>query len=288
MTAPTGVELRPITGNDVPLVAHFFHQHLNSRLSAAEWASAMVPPWNSATKDRGFLLAADGIIVGANLLFWSEREIDGRPERFCNLAALCVRPDHRAHTVRLLRAALRPRDVHFTDLSPSGSVVEMNRRLGFEPLDTATALVPSVPRPWPRGTRLVTDPDEVRDLLDGDDRRVFDDHRGARAARHLVVVRGDRHCYLVYRRDRRKRLPVFATLLHVGDPELLVATLPRVLAHVLLHDHALVLLVELRLLGPRRPRLSTTIEGRTKMFKSPRLRADQIDDLYSELTCVAW
>lgn len=288
MTAPTGVELRPIMRDDVPLVARFFHQHLNSRLSAAEWASAMVPPWNAASDEHGYLLAADGEVVGANLVYWAEREIDGRPELFCNLAALCVRADHRAHTVRLLRTALRRRDAHFTDLSPSGNVVEINRRLGFEPLDTTTALVPCVPLPWPRGTRLVTGLDEIAGLLTGEDRRVFEDIRGARAARHLVVVRGDEHCYVIYRRDRRKRLPVFASLLHVGNPDVLLATLPRVLAHLLVRDHVLVLLAELRLLGSRRPRLSLTIKGRPKMFKSPRLRADQIDDLYSELTCVAW
>ena len=36
---------------------------------------------------------------------------------------------------------------HFTDLSPSGNVVALNRRLGFTQLDTATALVPNLP--WP-------------------------------------------------------------------------------------------------------------------------------------------
>ena len=214
MTAPTGVVLRPITADDVPLVARFFHQHLNRRLSADQWAAAMVPSWNSEPANRGYLLAAEGEVVGANLLYWSEREVDGQREHFCNLAALCVRSDHRPHTVRLLRAALGRRDVNFTDLSPSGNVVEIDRRLGFVPLDTTTALVPTVPLPWPQGTRLVTALDEIDELLDGSERQVFHDHRGARAARHLVVVRGSEHCYVIYRLDRRKRLPIFASLLH--------------------------------------------------------------------------
>ena len=78
------------------------------------------------------LLDADGAIVGAHLAFYSEREIDGRAERFCNLGAFCVREEHRFHSLRLLKALLAQDGYHFTDLSPSGNVVELNRRLKFE------------------------------------------------------------------------------------------------------------------------------------------------------------
>ena len=57
--------------------------------------------------------------------------IDGRVERFCNLGAWCVLPEHRFHALRLLKALLAQDGYHFTDLSPSGNVVGLNERLGF-------------------------------------------------------------------------------------------------------------------------------------------------------------
>ena len=86
-------------------------------------------------------------IVGAHLAFYSERVIDGRLERFCNLGAWCVLPEHRFHALRLLKALLAQDGYHFTDLSPSGNVIGLNTRLGFRFLDTTATAIPNLP--WP-------------------------------------------------------------------------------------------------------------------------------------------
>jgi hypothetical protein len=67
--------------------------------------------------NHGLMLTEDGEVVGANLAFYSEREINGRQKRFCNLGALCVVESRRAHAVRLVRAVLRQPALH-------GSVTE--------------------------------------------------------------------------------------------------------------------------------------------------------------------
>ena len=127
----------------------------------------------------------------------------------------------------------------FTDLSPSGNVVPLNTRLNFQHLDTETALVMNLPWPgWMTGTRILSDPALIEASLSGRDLEIYRDHAGAPAAHHLVVQRGGRSCYVMFRRDRRKRLPLFASILHVGDPELfrpLVANLlvARVAAELL-------------------------------------------------------
>jgi hypothetical protein len=45
---------------------------------------------------------------------------------------------------------------------------------------------------------------------------------------------------------------------------------------------------ELRVIGRRPPMTLHLRTPRPKMFRSARLGAAAIDDLYSELTCVAW
>jgi hypothetical protein len=88
-------EVCPITGADVPAVARFLHHHLNRRVAADTWQRAMVVPWKVDAPNHGYLLRDGDRVVGAYLAFYSDRTLDGRPERFCNLGAWCVLPGHR-------------------------------------------------------------------------------------------------------------------------------------------------------------------------------------------------
>jgi hypothetical protein len=283
------VTLRAIGADDIGGAAEFLHANHNGRVSVSCWEGAMSPPWDTFQPNHGFLLEDDGHVVGVHLALYSERVIDGRSELICNLGAWCVLPTHRHHGLRLLRALLAQRDYHFTDLSPSGNVVPLNLRLGFSPLDTATALTPNVP--WPptsRGVRLITDPDQIPRHLSERDLEIHRDHARAAAANHLVVVSGDETCYVLFRRDRRKGLPLFASFIYVSSPTLFRITGGHVRRHLLLRHRIPFTLSELRIVGSR-PRLSIMLSSpRPKMYRSPTLGAGDIDYLYSELTCVVW
>ena len=235
------------------------------------------------------MLVADGDVVGVNLAFYSERTIDGRTERFCNVGAWCVLPAHRLHALKPLKALLAQEGYHFTDLSPSGSVVAVNERLGFRFVETDTLLLPNLPWPTrPRGCTISSDPAAIEVALTGRDLQIYRDHAGASAARHLVLTRGGESCYVVFRKDRRKGLPVFASLLYVSDPELLYALRRPLARHLLLRHGALATLAEERALAGV-PRLSRRLgRHRPKMLRSPSLEPDRIDYLYSELVCVPW
>jgi hypothetical protein len=225
-------------------------------------------------------------IVGAYLAFYSERLIDGRPERFCNLGAWCVLPERRLHSLKLLKALLAQEGYHFTDLSPSGNVIPINTKLKFEFLDTATALMPNLP--WPGRGSVSADPAVIERTLSGPDLEIYRDHARTAAARHLVLRRGDEWCYVVFRRDRRKNLPLFASILYVSNPDLFRRMARPLARHLLLRHGIPATLVETRV-ATHRPWPSITLGSpRRKMFLSSRLAAQQIDYLYSELVCVAW
>jgi len=287
------ISVRAIEASDLPAVGQFLHTHLNPRLSPAEWAASAVVEWPVPETNHGFLLEDDSEIVGAYLAFYSTREIDGVAERFCNLGAWCVHEAYRAHSIRLVKAMISQRGYTFTDLSPSGTVVPLNERLRFEHLDTATALIPGLPYPTrPGRIRLLTDPQRMQAQLDDAERQIFRDHRHAGAARHLVITRTEHgrtdHCYVIYRRDRRKNLPVFASILYVSNREVFAAGTRALARHLLLRHRVLATLAELRVVT-HRPRPSKMLSApRRKMFKSPNLESDKIDYLYSELVCVAW
>ncbi|GAA2106772.1 hypothetical protein GCM10009841_26270 [Microlunatus panaciterrae] len=280
--------MRPIQPDQVPEVARFLHEHLNSKVSTATWAAAILPTWPGESPNHGFMLMQHDQIIGVHLAFYSQRLINGQQERFCNLGAWCVRDGYRSQGLRLLRALLSQRDYNFTDLSPSGNVVELNRRLKFTDIDTETVLVPNLPRrPGFGGIRVIRDHRIIEDVLTAPELSIFQDHQGALAARHLLVVEGDEHCYLIYRRDRRKRLPLFASIIYASNPPLLHRAIPAVVSDILIHDRLPATLVEVRSIGRpvRALRLRTS---RAKMFKSRHLTQEQVDYLYSELTCVPW
>ncbi|MGE3619858.1 MAG: hypothetical protein AB7L84_05275 [Acidimicrobiia bacterium] len=289
MGASTAGGIRPVTDDDLPAVAAFLSANLNQRVSPEAWIRAVRVPWAVDAPNHGFLLEADGEVVGAYLAYYSERSVEGRTVRFCNLGAWCVLEAHRFRGLALLKALLAQDGYTFTDLSPSGSVIPLNRRLGVEELDTTTSLVPNLPwLPLPNPGRVSADPAELAATLKGRELEIYRDHADAAAARHLVLTHGDRWCYVIFRRDRRKGLPGFASVLHVSDPDLFGRMAHRVSRHMLLRHGVLVALVERRIGGvPRWPRFRLR-SPRTKMFKSADLSPDKIDDLYSELVCLPW
>jgi hypothetical protein len=283
------VLLRPICRADFSAVGQFLQTNLNRRLTPARWAEAMEPSWHNVGPNHGFMLLQGDDIVGAQLAFYSEREGRGGVVRLCNVAALCVLPSYRAHSLRLLRALLSQPGFSFTDLSPSGNVRPLNLRLGFQLLDTTTALVVNASALLaPRKVRVIDNDAIIAATLRGREFKVFRDHRQALGAHHLLLTRGASHCHIIYRRDRRKNLPLFATILHVSDPDFFAEGRGQVFRHLLLRHGILFTLMELRLVRARPP-LSIMLRGhRPKMFRSVDLNADAIDYLYSELTCVAW
>jgi hypothetical protein len=288
LTAPSKprVTVRPIAPADRLAVGEFLHAHLNERVTAEAWAAALDVPWAVEQPNGGFMLVEGDAIVGVNLAFYSERVIDGRVERFCNLGAWCVAEAHRISGLRLLKALLAQEGYHFTDLSPSGNVVGLNEKLGFAFLDTTTALVPNLPLAG--RTRVSADPRVIERTLDERELAVYHDHARTRAARHVVLIRGGEHCYVIFRKDRRKGVPLFASILYVSHPELFRRGAGALGRHLLLRHGAAAMLVE-HAVTDARPRRAITVQSpRRKMFRSPSLAPAQIDYLYSELVCLSW
>ena len=283
----TKVTLLPIGLDDVEPVSTFLHEHLNPQVPPHRWAALLRPPWGVVGPNQGFkLVDGDNRIVGVQVAVYSIRNENTVP--VCNLAAFCVLKEHRTHSLALLRALLRQKGWVVTDLSPSGVVPALNERLGFHHLDVSTRLVLNRPRLIRRG-EVIASPDALRAVLTGADATVFDDHREAPACRHLVVQDEDGYGYLVYRRDRRKRLPLFASPLYSGgDPRVLRRLWPAVSAHLLASGMP-GLLAEERVLGftPAGPGINLA-RPRPKMYRGDLSAEALTDHLYSELALLEW
>lgn len=285
-----GLQMRPIEDADADVVGRFLHENLNSRVPASAWEAVITPPWPNAGPNHGFLLAeADGVVVGVYVAIYSDRKAADGSRPLCNLGAFCVLEAHRGSSLRLIRAVLSQKGFDFTDLSPSGNVVALNERLGFRHLDTATRLVVNLPRPPKRGIAVSADQAVLRRVLRGRDAVVHSDHVAAAAARHVLAQSGQEYAYLVFRRDRRKGLPLFATPLYVGgDPDVLKAAWPLFASHLLVQHGLPFTLAEPRLLGFA-PGPGLRLEHpRSKMVRGDGPDLEAIDYLYSELALIEW
>jgi hypothetical protein len=285
-----GVRVSAITGSDVPEVAEFLHRNLNEKVTAQAWAQAVDVPWKVDAPNHGFHLRTDdGAVAGAYLAFYSDRTIGDRVLRFCNLGAWCVLPEQRFHSLKLLKALLDQGCDAYTDLSPSGNVVPMNTRKGFRFLDTTTELVPNVPGPWLPGSGSVTDdPRRIAAALSGAEAQIHQDHAGLAAARHLLLTRGDETCYVIFRKDRRKGLPLFASILYVSNPALFRRMFRQVSRHLLLRHGIPATLAEPRVVGGSLPGGRTLENPRRKMVLGDGFADADVDYLYSELVCLSW
>ena len=240
------VELTPITDADVAAVADFLHANHNDRIPWALSCSAV--PWQGEAPNHGFMLRDGRRVVGTLLALYSERSVSGRVERFCNMGSWCVLPRYRSRSILLLKALLAQEGYHFTVLSPGEGPQEILTWFGFRFLDTSAALVPNLPWPTlPGRTRISADPEVIERTLVGTELELYHDHARALAAHHLVLIRDQHYCYVMYRKFRYMGVPVFANILHVSDPDLFRRALIPLTRHLVVRHGLLATLAELRI-----------------------------------------
>lgn len=277
-------ELTPILDADMAGVEDFLRDNLNDQIP---WASSYGPvPWKFEAPNHGFMLRDGQRVVGTVLALYSERLVAGKLERFCNMGAWCVLPGYRSQAISLVKALLAQEGYNCTVLTPDIGPQEILAWLGFRYLDTSAALIPNLPWPTvPRRTRISADPKVIEKTLGGTALQVYRDHAQALGAHHLVLLRGNSSCHVMYREFRYKGVPLFAIILHVSNPHLFHRSLVPLTRYLLIRRRLVATLAELRIIE-HKPRLSFELDSWPKMYRSTTLEPTQIDDLYSELMCV--
>ena len=249
MALPT---IEPIRDEDLLDFCRFLTQHLSAERSPEDWAQAFRQDWGVAKPNNGFMLRAEGRIVGGIGAIYSERAIRGKPERFCNITSWCVLEAYRAQSMRLAMAVVSQPGFHFTDLTPTEVVSKTLQFLKFKPMNERHALWPNLPWPFARfaGVKIVADFDEIERVLSREDAKALQDHRHLPWLRHLAVGRPGSFCHVVWKPNRLKGVPG-AMVLAFSDPELFLRDRLALAGHLLTRGN-LYTRVESRLL-PRVP-----------------------------------
>jgi len=282
-------EVRAVGAEAFAEIYPLLRQFPTKQMGEPDWRRMLFStPW-SDNPQRGYALYADGRAVGFIATIFSNRNIAGHVERVCSLSSWIMEPDHRSEVLKLLMPILKLRDHSILNPTPSPAAHGIFSQLGFVPFETERLIL----SPIPDGARALsgsftTSKEDLEKNLTGEEATIYAHHAWCAAARHLLLRRGDRECYVVATAMHKKGIP-FAEIQYVSDWDLFWKL--RLLAHAALFPgtRAIALFVDRRFAGERRPLLSV-VRRCPRLYRPAHkgLEPRMIDGLYSEMMNLKW
>lgn len=276
--------IRLLTLEDVPTVVRFCAEGF--RDDPALFARILSTRWDPQREDKGAILEDQGRMVGFAIALYSHRILKGVQYKFCALGPWYVLPDYRGGSLQLMSFLLGQRNYTFTSHSPNAISLAILTRFKFERLSSSWYVYPlgvNVLSLVRGGVQIDTDEKSILSRANEQEKCLISDHRAGGCSVVRVSAQGSSGLVITKRRTLRN-IPV-SELLYVDDPQLLVRHFERVKWAIALKERTFMLIADSRLMGPTAPRPILWRE-RIRMFRSEALKADEIDNLYSEVVAM--
>ena len=264
-------------------------------LSTKRWLRLFDYGWECDSMVRGFFLEDKGNVVGFRAYIQHVRNIDGCVVRMISASSWVVLPDYRGRVDEctgepVSNLLLVAPESWFRDESHCLIGVTVRPQLinrlsdrGYEVLETEAVMTRVTPWAETGGWRMIHRPSQVRALLDEGQRQLFDDHRNLPCLQ-LVATRGDERCYIVICLRPSGRFTRLARVVHLSHGGRFESALGAIGWHLLKRHRVRWIEWDSRWLAGRMPPGAVRRPlPSPRMFKSDRLRPEQIDNLYSEI-----
>ena len=283
MAARAATQVLPIQLADLGEVGLFLHQHLARRIAPQAWAASLTHRWAASQPNFGMQLRDGDKLVGVFCAVYSDQQINGQTERFCNPHSWCVLDDYRHASLSLVLPLLRQRQYHFTMFTPNPKVAQVFVGLRFRLLEDSLLYFPNLPSPAALGSgaRIEHRREHIAALLDGTALADFQAHQHLPWLEFVAFGRTGDSCLAIYKRSRWKKMAC-AALSYVSDAQALQRH-GALLRHHLLRRGMPVSRIEGRHLSQAPTWALQTRRGQPKLVLSPSLSDRQVRDVYSEM-----
>ena len=274
-----------ISVDDFPRVHDHLLRKLNPDFAPDRWHRLFNWGWENPEDHVGFGLESEsGSLVGFLASIYSVQELgEGDPVKVCNVSSWIVEPGFRSSALALVMPILRRRDLTVTNLTSLPEVNDIFRKLGFSTLETHTRILPPLPGPFRvrRMECLKIDPHDAESVANGETVSLIRDHS---RVEHQWLVKGDEgNCHVVLTLGRRRRLRT-ARIHYLSDPKIFAQGIWSLRRRLFEEDGIVLCEWDERLLGglevPRTRRIRLPV---SRIFRSSRIKAEQLSNLYSEL-----
>jgi hypothetical protein len=268
--------IRPARPEDREAVVELLHEHMSARIPRERWRLLFDYPWRPAdAPDCGRVLTDGGRIVGFLGATYVDRPIGGDTVRFCNMSSWYLLRPYRGqgHGRKMVLDLTSDPAVTYTDLTATPQVQEMLlAHAGFSILDRERWILR-------RPQEEVADIGLTELTPSGPP---LAHHAGIRDLRLLRAEGPGGSSALAVQVKKKGEDIAYHQLLHAEDPVWLARNASGVAA-ALLPPGPAVLAIDRRLspIAPARAEIESIAQPR--LYKSWRLRPEQIDNLYNEV-----
>lgn len=270
---------------DFERVYQHLRQSFGDSLSKEEWRKSFIPQWRSPEEFCGYMLLQEGQVKGYLGLLFSNRILNNKIEKFCNMHSWCVSEDARGKSLSLLLETLKLKDYTHTNFTASPTVETILSRLGFTAFEVHQQVIFPIPHLRLKRRSWVCDFDlkEIRACLNENDRTIFDDHQQFNCE-HLLLRSGERYSYVVLKKTQRKNMP-FAKVHYLSHAENFIECIESLTAQICMRLRILGVMVDDRYLMEHRLRTGVRYTHQRKAYFKSGSAPDKnrIDTLYSEL-----
>jgi hypothetical protein len=282
------VSIRDAHADDFEIVYPLLLEFNNPHITKEHWRQLFVDHSGCQDGRFGYIMFDGQSAVGFIGTTFSERIFRGEKLRLCNMSAWVVKNEYRSHSLSLFAKVTANKTTTFTNITPNPQVVRVCQKMGFTLMDKSERIIlPSLTGMRRRSAKVLTERGDVEAALSGEQLKICRDH-SLPWNRHALIQTPEGECYVMMNRSEKtikgKLRAPFARVHHFSNADIF-AEHADYLALALAVDLKVVgMITEERMLRGRKIWHSFPRPGaRTGAFKSSKLTAVDIDNLYSEM-----
>jgi hypothetical protein len=259
----------------------------NPKLKKTDWRQIFVNHYGGAEDYCGFVIYDQDRAIGFQGLVFSERLIDGRIKKICNMAGWIVAKEYRGKEpgILLLREVVKLEDYTITNLSAAPRTEPIMKKFGYKKLESHYIMLFPLPRLnifSGNECSIEMDHNIIKNCLNDKDKKIYNDHLKFNCD-HFIIRSNDEYCYVIARKVRRKKLP-FAYVHYISNLNFFLRCISRIRNIVCLPLKVFGLLIEERFLKGNKIDHSILMACPGKLYRSNTMdRKEIVDNLYTEL-----